>query len=103
MRVTHMMQFNISATNLRKQNSRLFEAQQEAATGKKTVRPSDGARFHRLFERAYSHIVPSDKAQSETSKKVLNILRAYAIKDWQSVPKFQHMNPVERRYQTIKR
>lgn len=43
MRVTHMMQFNLSATNLRKQNNRLFEAQQEAATGKKTLRPSDGA------------------------------------------------------------
>ena len=44
----------------------------------------------------------SDRAKSETSEKVLDILRAYAIDDWQSEPHLQHQNPAEQRYQTIK-
>jgi hypothetical protein len=44
----------------------------------------------------------SDRAQAEISKRVLDILRAYMIDDWQSEPHHQHQNPAERRYQTIK-
>ena len=45
----------------------------------------------------------SDRAEVETSNKVLDILRNYFIGDWQSAPHNQHQNPAERRYQTIKR
>ena len=45
----------------------------------------------------------SDRAEVETSNKVLDILRSYFIGDWQSTPHYQHQNPAERRYQTIKR
>ena len=45
----------------------------------------------------------SDSAKSEISNKVLDILRAYCIDDWQSEPHHQHQNFAERRYQTIKR
>jgi hypothetical protein len=44
----------------------------------------------------------SDRAQTEISKKVLDILRNYIIDDWQSEPYHEHQNPAERRYQTIK-
>ncbi len=41
MRVTHSMQFNMALANIQKQNLRLFEAQEEAISGKKVRRPSD--------------------------------------------------------------
>ena len=44
----------------------------------------------------------SDRAKSEISEKVLDILRALMIKDWQSEPYHQHQNFSERRYATIK-
>lgn len=44
----------------------------------------------------------SDRAQVEISNKVLDILRALVIGDWQSEPHQQQQNPAERRYQTIK-
>ena len=44
----------------------------------------------------------SDNAQAEVSKKVKDILRAYAIGDWQSEPGNQNQNPAETRYRTIK-
>jgi len=43
----------------------------------------------------------SDRAQSEVSNKVLDILRNYTIDDWQSEPYYEHQNPAERRYQTV--
>lgn len=45
----------------------------------------------------------SDSAASETSAKVKDILRTYAIKDWQSEPHHQHQNRAERKYQDLKR
>jgi hypothetical protein len=44
----------------------------------------------------------SDRAQVEISNKVLQILRALCIGDWQSEPHQQQQNPAERHYQTIK-
>ena len=44
----------------------------------------------------------SDRAKAEISEKVLDILRALMIKDWQSEPYHQHQNFSERRYATIK-
>ena len=44
----------------------------------------------------------SDRVQVEISNKVLDILRALFISDWQSKPYYQHQNPAERRYQDIK-
>ena len=38
----------------------------------------------------------SDRAQTELSKKVLDILRNYIIDDWQSEPYHEHQNPAER-------
>ena len=45
----------------------------------------------------------SDRAQVEIGKKTLDILRAYAIDDWQSEPHHQHQNFAENRWETIKR
>ena len=45
----------------------------------------------------------SDRAQIEVSNKVLDILRAMFIGDWQSTPYNQHQNPAERRYQDVKK
>ena len=44
----------------------------------------------------------SDSAKTEISYKVKDILRAYNISDWQSVPYHQNQNPAEWRYRTIK-
>jgi len=43
----------------------------------------------------------SDRAQSEVSNKVLDILRNYTINNWQSEPYHEHQNPAKRRYQTV--
>ena len=45
----------------------------------------------------------SDRAQSEISKKVKDILRYLFIGAWQSEPHHQHQNPGERKYQDLKR
>ena len=45
----------------------------------------------------------SDNANEEISKRVLDILRALVIEDWQSEPHYQHQNFAERRYQDVKR
>ena len=44
----------------------------------------------------------SDRAKAETSNKTKDILRSYAIKDWQSEPHHQHQNPAERGILEIK-
>ena len=44
----------------------------------------------------------SDSAKNEISHKVMDILRAYNISDWQSEPYHQNQNPAEWRYRTIK-
>ena len=44
----------------------------------------------------------NNRAQSELSNKVLDILRNYTIDDWQSEPYHKHQNPNKRRYQTVK-
>lgn len=44
----------------------------------------------------------SDRSQVEISKRVLDILRALFIGDWQSEPHQQHQNFAERRHQAIK-
>ena len=44
-----------------------------------------------------------DSAQSETSNRVKDIIRALFIDDWKSEPHYQHQNFSERRYQTLKR
>ena len=45
----------------------------------------------------------SDRAQTEISNKVLDLLRHYAIDDWQSEPYHEHQNHAERRYQLVKK
>ena len=45
----------------------------------------------------------SDSAQSEISKRILDILRTLCIPSWQSEPHQQHQNPCERRIQDVKR
>jgi hypothetical protein len=44
----------------------------------------------------------SNRAQTELSNKVLDILRNYIIDDWQSEPYHEHQNQADRRYQTTK-
>ena len=44
----------------------------------------------------------SDKAQSEISKKALDIFRNYCIDNWYSEPEHQNQNPFERRYCHLK-
>lgn len=41
MRVTHTMRFNMSLANINRQSTRLFNAQNQAASGKRVSRPSD--------------------------------------------------------------
>ena len=45
----------------------------------------------------------SDSAASETSARVIDILRHLMINSWQSEPYFQHQNFCERRWQDVKR
>ena len=47
-------------------------------------------------------VLVSDRAQSEISKKVLDVLRYLCIKDTQSEPHQQHQNSAERRYKSAK-
>jgi hypothetical protein len=44
----------------------------------------------------------SDSAKVEISNRVLDILRALCIDDWQSEPQYQHQNYAERRWGTLK-
>ena len=44
----------------------------------------------------------NDSAKTEISNKVMDILRAYHISDWDSEPYHQNQNPAEWRYRTIK-
>ena len=44
----------------------------------------------------------SDSAKTEISNKVMDILRAYHISNWHSVPYLQNQNPSVLRYWTIK-
>jgi hypothetical protein len=44
----------------------------------------------------------SDSAKVEISKRVMDILRALCIDNWQSEPKYQHQNYAERRWGTLK-
>ena len=44
----------------------------------------------------------SDSAKTEISNKVMDILRAYHIRNWHSEPCHQNQNPAEWRYRTIK-
>ena len=44
----------------------------------------------------------SDAARAEISNRVLEVLRAYAIQDWQSEPHFHHQNFAERKYRDVK-
>ena len=44
----------------------------------------------------------SDSANSEISHNVTDILRAYNVSDWKSVPYHQNQNPAEWIYRTIK-
>jgi hypothetical protein len=43
-----------------------------------------------------------DSAKVEISKRVLDILRALCMDDWQSEPQYQHQNYAERRWGTLK-
>ena len=45
----------------------------------------------------------TDRAQSEISTKVKDILRHLVIGDWQSEPHHQHQNIAEKRFQDIKK
>ena len=56
-----------------------------------------------IRKRGAMDTIISDRAQAEVSNRVKSILRAYAIKDWQSEPHFQHQNYCERMYQEIKK
>ena len=44
----------------------------------------------------------SDRAQSEMSNKVKDVLRHLCIDAWQSEPHYQHQNQAERRYKSVK-
>jgi Reverse transcriptase (RNA-dependent DNA polymerase) len=55
-----------------------------------------------IIQRGAPNKLVSDRAQVNISNKVLDILRTYCIKSWQSEPYQQHQNPAERRFQTLK-
>ena len=56
-----------------------------------------------IRERGAMSKLISDCAQVELSKRVMDVLRALCISNWQSEPHQQHQNPAERRFQTVKR
>ena len=45
----------------------------------------------------------SDRATTQISARVADILRAWCIAAWQSEPYHEHQNPAERTYQNVKR
>ena len=45
----------------------------------------------------------SDSAKVEISKRILELIRAVCISNWNSEPHHQQQNPAKRRYQIIKR
>ena len=55
-----------------------------------------------IIQRGAPNKLVSDRAQVIVSNKVLDILRTFCIKNWQSEPHQQQQNPAERRFQTIK-
>jgi hypothetical protein len=56
-----------------------------------------------IIQRGAPNKLVSDRAQVLVSNKVLDILRTFCIKSWQShEPHQQQQNPAERRFQTIK-
>jgi hypothetical protein len=55
-----------------------------------------------IRERGAMSRLLSDGAQVEISTRVLGILRALHVGQWQSEPHQQHQNPCERRHQTLK-
>ena len=56
-----------------------------------------------IRKRGAMDMLINDRAQAEISNRVLDILRAYRIKDWQSEPHYQHQNFAERYIQEVKR
>jgi hypothetical protein len=55
-----------------------------------------------IRERGAMSRLLSGRAQVEISARIVGILRAMHIGQWQSEPHQQHQNPCERRYQTLK-
>jgi hypothetical protein len=55
-----------------------------------------------IRERGAMSRLLSDRAQVEISTRVIGILRALHVGQWQSEPHQQHQNPCERRCQTLK-
>ena len=55
-----------------------------------------------IRKRGAPDMLISDNAKAEISEQVKDVLRQYAIDDWQSEAYFQHQNPVERRWGTVK-
>jgi hypothetical protein len=55
-----------------------------------------------IRERGAMSRLLSDRAQVEISARVVGVLRALHIGQWQSEPLQQQQNPCERRYQTVK-
>ena len=55
-----------------------------------------------IRERGAMNRLVSDSAEVEISVKVKDILRTLIIDSWQSEPYYQHQNPAERRFQTVK-
>ena len=55
-----------------------------------------------IIQRGAPNKLVSDRTQVIVSNNVLDILRTFCIKNWQSEPHQQQQNPAERRFQTIK-
>jgi hypothetical protein len=55
-----------------------------------------------IHERGAMSRLLSDRAQVEISARVVGLLHALHIGQWQSEPHQQHQNPCKRRYQTVK-
>ena len=67
---------------------------------------TDGQFVHTLMDvirkRGAMDTLVSDRAKSELSNKVQDVLRHFCIDAWQSEPHYQHQNAAERRYKTVK-
>ena len=79
-----------------------YDTQVTDIYGIKTDRQFVNTLEDNIRQRGAPNKLISDRAQVEISNKVLGILRALVIGDWQSEPHQQQQNPAERRYQTVK-
>jgi hypothetical protein len=81
----------------------IFVWTKSLVNGMKSPAQFPGVLTDEIITRSAPTKLISDSTRVETNKEVRGILRTYGISSWQSEPHWQHQNPAERQYQTVKR